>query len=83
MNKTKTKKSKTPSVGFKKGLNEYLFSVGGWCKSRTGRSGELAVALGVPPYAIHDWFVSQRFDPPAWAVFAVQKILILPEVNPK
>ena len=83
MPKTKKRKQPTPDEAFKKGFAAYLEQVGLWCKSRTGRSGELAIALNIKNYNVHDWFVSRRFAPPAWVLFAVQKTLVLPVTKPK
>jgi hypothetical protein len=73
----KPKKQKPePQDAFKKGYDKFLDEVGLWCKSRVGRSSELAVVLGVKRYQVHDWFVSKRFAVPGWVVFTIPKVLI-------
>ena len=77
MSKPKPKKTKVVKVQTHQDQYElFLQEVSGWCKSRQGRSQELATILNVDRRKVYDWFVSRRFDPPGWVVFTVPRVLI-------
>lgn len=83
--KVKVVRSRTGKVlnSWQAGYAAWRRNVKDWMEAERGRGGELAAVLGVHKRNVSDWFGTGRNDAPAWAVFAVQRSVILGDpLNP-
>lgn len=70
------KKTESPESNYHRAVRAWKRSVAAWLHARRGRQVELATVLQVKRYAINDWFISRRKEPPLWVLFAVNATLI-------
>lgn len=75
------KKSETPETNYTRAVDQWKRAVSAWLGARRGRQSELAITLQVKRYAVNDWFVSRRKEPPLWILFAVNSTLITKETQ--